>query len=790
MKNFNYERAESFQEAAAKKGEPGTAIKAGGTDLIGIWKDSILSENPDTVIDLAGIDGAGRISVINGELKLGAMARLSDISASEAVKKTALGIVEAAHSVATPQIRNSATVGGNLCQDVRCWFYRYPQDAGGRLDCMRKGGDQCYAVQGDNRYHSVFGGMKVTESGCSMECPAGTDIPAYMDRIRKNDWDGAAGIMMQYNPMPMVTSRICPHPCQNVCNQCKHGDSVNIHGMERSIGDYILAHMDDYFKAPEKETGKKAAVVGAGPGGLTAAYYLRKAGNEVVVFDRMEKAGGVLTYGIPHYRLPKKYVEAYAAALQKMGVQFRMGVNIGETVSLEELDKQFDALYFGTGAWKQPILGLEGENLTEFGLNFLVDVNTYLEKAIGNEVLVCGGGNVAMDVALTAVRLGAKKVRLICLEQRDEMPASAEEIARAEEEGVEIHNGWGLSKVITDSNGKVTGLESMQCVSVFNEQHRFSPKYDHDKMQKFESDYIILATGQAVDVSFLGEKFSGQLKTQRGLIDADAESARTKDPKIYAGGDAVTGPNIAIRAIRSGRNAALNINMGFELKPAEKLTQDRFRHYDTNGIVHSEANRMAERPVCARTLTDEDVFSFSAEAAASEAARCMNCACYSVNPSDMMPMLIAMDAVITTTERTVSAEELFTGKLKICDVLGPNEVVTEITIPCKKSCISHYDKFRLRNAVDFSMVSLGSAFEMEGKSIRKAGLVFGGVAPIPLRAKKAEDYLAGRTVTEEVAEKAAKIAVEDAQPLSGNAYKVNEMQVMLKDAILRAGAEA
>ena len=784
MKHFQYETPSTFEEAGkiVAEAQPGeTAVMAGGSDLLGVLKTELLETYPSKVVSLHDVKGADYIRSEEDSVKIGALTTLNEMETSDAFDGGLEAVKEAAHSVASPLIRNRGTIGGNLCQDVRCWFYRVPDQTGGILDCMRKGGKQCYAIYGDNRYHSVFGGMKVHATPCSSECPAGTDVPGYMDKLRKGDYDGAAKIILRYNPMPMLTSRICPHPCQDKCNQCEHGDSVNIHGMERSLGDYILAHADEYYKAPEKSTGKKAAVIGAGPGGLAAAFYLRQAGNEVTVYDRMEKAGGVLYYGIPHYRLPKHYVEDFTKALAGMGIEFRMGVNVGEDITVEELDKEYDALYFGTGAWKQPILGIDGENLTEFGLNFLVDVNTYLKKAIGNNVLVCGGGNVAMDVALTAIRLGAKNVKLICLEQRNEMPASAEEVARAEEEGLEIHNGWGLSKVLTDENGKVRGLESMKCTAVRDETGRFHPQYDYNEMKEFESDYIILATGQRVDISFLGEKFSEQLKSKRGLIDADLETLRTKNPKIYAGGDAVTGPNIAIRAIRAGRVAAGNINKDFGIEPEPLPVQEGFLHFDPEEVRSRTMHKLPERPLGTRTLTDEDASSFDAETAKKEASRCMNCGCYSVNASDLSPVMVMTDAVLHTSKgRDVKAEDFFCTNLKAYANLEPGELITEVTIPKKEGWKTGYQKLRLRPAIDFAIISLAWGVKMNAGVIEDARLVLGAVAPVPVRLVKVEAYLKGRKPDAETAETAAEMAVEEAQGIGENAYKIDEIKAYVR----------
>lgn len=807
MKQFEHVNAASFEEAGRILKESGGTAQAmaGGSDLLGTYKDNLLKTYPETVVNLKKIPGFAALEEEDGCLKVGAGCKLNTIAQNQAVQEACPALAEAAYSVASPLIRSIGTIGGNICQDVRCWYYRYPDSMGGALDCKRKGGGTCYAINGENRYHSVFGGMSCHGTPCAKSCPAGTDVPAYMAKLREGKWDEAAEIIMRYNPMPMMTSRICPHPCQDDCNQCTYGDSVNVHGVERSLGDYILEHADRYYCAPERETGKRAAIIGAGPGGLSAAYYLRKAGHSVVVYDRMEKAGGVLRYGIPHYRLPKDMVDAYVNALSAMGVNFRLGVQVGQDTTVEEIQQSSDTMYVGTGAWKQPVLGLEGENLTQFGLDFLTQVNIYLEKSIGNKVLVCGGGNVAMDVALTAVRLGAGQVKLVCLEQEHDMPAASEEIARAREEGVEICNGWGLGRIVTDENGRVAGLEAKRCLAVFDEEHRFSPVYDEADRIVLEADTIILATGQRVDLSFLGEHFGGQLKSARGLIDADTESFKTKEDGVYAGGDAVTGPDIAIRAILAGRVAAAGMNRdlggcgecGCEKAGCEEIGRENpsadgnpqeaaFLRFDPGAVENAESHKLKEIPASERTLIKEDASSFDRETAMAEAGRCMNCGCYAVSPSDISPVLVMAGADIVTTERTLTAEELFTKKLTVQDILTPGELVKEIRVP-KRSGQMHYDKKRVRNAIDFAIVSLASCLDVKDNVIQDARLVFGGVAPVPLRVKHVEEFLKGKAVTEETADQAAGLAVGGASPMGKNEYKLFMMKDLMRSAVLRAG---
>ena len=570
MKYFEHESAATFDEAVSllKESPKGkTVVMAGGSDLIGVLKEQILEDYPEKVVDLKTVRGGEYIKQDGDTIEIGALTKLCDIVKSDLLNEKAPVLSQAARSVATPLIRNVATMGGNICQDVRCWFYRYPHGIGGRMDCMRKGGKECYAVMGDNRYHSIFGGMKVHTTPCSVQCPANTDIPAYMERLREGDVEGAAHILMEANPIPMITSRVCAHTCQEQCNRCGSDESVSIHGVERYVGDYILEHPDTFYRAPETETGHKVALVGAGPAGLSAAYYLRKAGHDVTVFDKMEEPGGMLTYAIPNYRLPKSYVKQVAAAYEKMGIRFRLGCCLGEDIQAEDLEKEYDNVFYATGAWKRPVLGFDGEEFTEFGLQFLMEVNQWMNKKDRRHVLVVGGGNVAMDVAITARRLGAESVTLACLESEPEMPASREEIARAREEGIEIMPSYGVSKAIYEGS-QVTGMELMRCTSVKDENGRFNPRYDREETLRVSADSILMAAGQKVDLSFLGDKYG--LALERGLIQVDKDTQATSKSGIYAGGDATTGPATVIQGVRSGRNAAEAINRGYAVMPERR----------------------------------------------------------------------------------------------------------------------------------------------------------------------------------------------------------------------------
>lgn len=787
MKYFEHESAATFDEAVSllKESPKGkTVVMAGGSDLIGVLKEQILEDYPEKVVDLKNVRGGEYIKQDGDTIEIGALTKLCDIVKSDLLNEKAPVLSQAARSVATPLIRNVATMGGNICQDVRCWFYRYPHGIGGRMDCMRKGGKECYAVMGDNRYHSIFGGMKVHTTPCSVQCPANTDIPAYMERLRQGDVEGAAHILMEANPIPMITSRVCAHTCQEQCNRCGSDESVSIHGVERYVGDYILEHPDTFYRAPETETGHKVALVGAGPAGLSAAYYLRKAGHDVTVFDKMEEPGGMLTYAIPNYRLPKSYVKQVAAAYEKMGIRFRLGCCLGEDIQAEDLEKEYDNVFYATGAWKRPVLGFDGEEFTEFGLQFLMEVNQWMNKKDRRHVLVVGGGNVAMDVAITARRLGAESVTLACLESEPEMPASREEIARAREEGIEIMPSYGVSKAIYEGS-QVTGMELMRCTSVKDENGRFNPRYDREETLRVSADSILMAAGQKVDLSFLGDKYG--LALERGLIQVDKDTQATSKSGIYAGGDATTGPATVIQGVRSGRNAAEAINRGYAVMP-ERRREDKFIHFDTAGVKEEHAVKDKELSAAERALDKEDSFTLTGEEAAREAGRCMNCGCYSVNASDISPVLILLDARIVTTKKTVRAADFFTTRLKAADMLDTDELVTAVRFRVPEGYTMAYDKFRVREAVDFAIVSLAYAYRMKDGLIEDARIVLGGVAPVPMERKKVEAFLAGRKPDEALAEAAAELAVEGTAAMANNSYKIQEVRALIKKMILDMGA--
>ena len=305
MKPFKHANAKNIEEASVMLGDAGSRIIAGGTDLLGTLKDNILPVHPARLINIKSVEGLDYIKEDKGTLKIGATTKLSSIAGNPLVVEKWTALASAAGAVASPHLRDMGTIGGNISQLPRCWYFR---KADNRFNCARKGGDECYGILGDNRYHSAFGGRRCKEPPCTSECPGGTNIPGYMQELRAGDWDKAAEIIMQVNPMPFVTSRVCVHFCQSGCNRNQTDERTCVGGVERALGDHILENGDKFYTAPEKETGKSVAIIGSGPSGLSAAYFLRKAGNKVTVYDEKAEAGGMLMYAIPAYRLPKDIV--------------------------------------------------------------------------------------------------------------------------------------------------------------------------------------------------------------------------------------------------------------------------------------------------------------------------------------------------------------------------------------------------------------------------------------------------------------------------------------------------
>ncbi len=776
MKPFTHHNARSIDEAITllTKYEGKAKLNAGGTELLGVLKERSLPDYPKAIINIKTITGLDYIKEDETGLKIGALTKLAEVANSPTVKEKYKVLSEAAKSVATPLIRNMGTIGGNLAQDVRCWYYRYPHQIGGPIMCLRKGGKICNALTGDNRYHSIFGAASVAVYPCSSNCPAHMNIPSYLSRVRNGDLMEAARILLDFNPIPAITGRVCPIFCESECYRSEFDEPVAIRCIERSLGDTILERMTGFFTPPETESGRSIAIIGSGPAGLAAAYYLRRSGHLITVFERLPEAGGMLLYSIPPYRLPKDVVRKQVQALEGMGIKFEVGVNVGKDVTVAELIDRFDAVFLAGGAWKERPLGIKGEQVALSGLEFLKRANTGARNAPGRKVAVIGGGNVAMDVARTLLRLGAEPV-VIYRRSQDEMPAFRDQVEKAEEEGIEFEF-LTLPTEASEANGKIT----LKCVRMQLGSPDASgrpqpvpiPGSDFNAM----FDAVIKAIGEEPDTSLLPAEFRQKARKA-------GPSAHLLGKNLFAGGDFMTGPSTVVQAAASGREAAILIELSFKGGQPSAKEGRKEPDFTIPALEAAPRIRIHELPVSERvkSIDVEDTLGLSLSEIETEASRCFNCGCLAVSPSDIGMVLIALDANIVTTKRTLDAQSFFTANAKESTVLDSDELVTEIQIPKPPDgARQNYLKFTLRKPVDFAIVSVASVITVERGVCVDARIALGGVAPTPMRATAAEEVLKGKPINEAAATEAAKAAVADAKPLSMNAYKVEITKTLVK----------
>ena len=394
---------------------------------------------------------------------------------------------------------------------------------------------------------------------CTKACPARIDVPGYLRLIAEGKPDEACALILEKVPFPGILGRVCMHPCEDACRRLAVFDEpVSICALKRFAADKA----DNVFERASnvsENTGNKVAIIGAGPAGLTAAFYLRKKGHEVTIFESRSKPGGMMRYGIPFYRLPEDVLEREINQVLSVGIDLKTGKKLGRDFDLSTLKEEgYEAIFVATGLQMSRKIDLEGAQSEDvlWGIDFLAEISEENKIALKDRVLVVGGGNVAVDVALTALRIGAKEVTMACLESRDEMPANPWEIDMALEEGVRLMTSWGPRKIIQE-NGKVTGAELIQCACVFDERGDFCPAFNNIT-EKVEADQVILAIGQAADLSFIDD--NGPLAVKKGLIMINPDTQETGMPGVFAGGDVGEGPGTIIDAISAGRRAARAID--------------------------------------------------------------------------------------------------------------------------------------------------------------------------------------------------------------------------------------
>ena len=468
--------------------------------------------------------------------------------------------------------------------------------------------------------------LTLNAAPCHSTCPANIDIPSFMAYLGHGDHRAAIAVIRRDNPLPLVCGLVCPAPCESACMRADHDGSVFIRPMKARAAELCLE--EGGYPHPElaAPTGQRIGIIGSGPAGLTAAYYLRLQGHEVEILEAQEHAGGMLRYGIPAYRLPSELLERELDQIRTLGISIQTGVKIDR---LADFRAHYDAVFIAVGTQKSRFIPIDGGDQPWVlgGIDFLREVRSGEPVRVGPRVVVIGGGNVAVDVALTALRQGATDVAMVSLEQRDEMPASPHEIKAALAHNVQLYPGWGPLRI------EAEGAAVFQyCARVKDELGRFAPSFDPERLLRLEADQVILAVGQGTDMAFLD---GSGVETQRGFIVTDPDTLMTSVPGVFAGGDAQHGPRTAVEAIRSGKLAAAAIDawlMQAELDSRRGQPQRRAEvvplRVEAGKRAQQARAEMPEKPISA-VLGDGNYTQIenglTESLAHDEASRCLRC---------------------------------------------------------------------------------------------------------------------------------------------------------------------
>lgn len=464
---------------------------------------------------------------------------------------------------------------------------------------------------------------------CTIACPAGIDVPRYIRAVKAGRYDDALAVVREKIPLPVVCADACFAPCEDACAYRQYGDPVAIRALKRMAvdkgGDSWLGR-----KAKAVPSGKKVAVIGAGPAGLTAAYYLATLGHQVTVLDAFPEPGGTMRYGIPRYRLPEDRINRDIKHILDLGVVFKGNVQVGRDIEFEQVKRENDAVFVATGANSSIRIPIEGTDKqgVYWGWEFLRDVALGKEVSVGSDVVIVGGGNAAIDVALTAKRMGAKTISITSRKAKEDMFAHPREIEIAEEEGITIHSNWAPKKILGD--GRVTGLGLIRCQSIYDEKTcNYNPIPDEQITHRIDADTVILAVGQTPILDYLTGK---SIETKRNLISPKDDDLSTSEPGVFAGGDVVEGPSSIITGIAHGRRAAQAIDrflggagdISERFADAEEFVE--IPEFTVRIDSPEPRSDLPHLPVWKRVLGfDQIELPLSEEQIKAEASRCLNC---------------------------------------------------------------------------------------------------------------------------------------------------------------------
>lgn len=606
------------------------------------------AEDNGFVHQITNIDGANKIfAICNCNVNVCYALRTSQLFNTPNMSRSAyVAKVEKANCVACGKCvefcpAGAVKLGQKLCDKEGCEV-QYPRIP---LPAEQPWGEHMWShnYRDVNRINCYDTGT----APCKTACPAHIAVQGYLKLAKEGRYDDALALIKKDNPLPAVCGHVCNRRCEDACTRGTIDEAVAIDEVKRFLAERDLNAETRYIPKktiPSLKGGfdEKIAIIGAGPAGLSCAYYLALTGYKPTIFEKNEEPGGMLRYGIPSYKLEKDLLAAEIDVIRELGVEIRCGVKIGKDITIEELREQgYKGFYVAIGCQRGRKPGITGENAkgTYAAVDFLREAGAKESFALEGDVVVVGGGNVAIDAARISSRCVDAKISMFCLEQRENMPASKEEIAEALEEGIELNCGWGPKEVL-EEDGKVAGVVFKKCIRVLDEQGRFSPEYDEEQTVTVPCKHVIFSVGQAIEWGNMLDNLDLKRRPNGGAL-ADKLTYQTSEPDIFVGGDVYTGPRFAIDAIAAGREGAISLHRYVHENCTLTIGRNRrdFVELDKNNIsVDSYDTSKRQIPAKADEKAQAATFrdlshSLTEEQVKAETSRCLSCGASVVDPN-------------------------------------------------------------------------------------------------------------------------------------------------------------